>query len=226
MPSLTEAFPEIVAALDDLPRTSNDAPPPAGPVAFEAVAAVLLARAVEARALPRALDALRDAGLLEAGAFAGADPVEFEDAFGEARVRVGPKTIGPAQKVARKWLDGVFEDREASTESLRSALLGINGVGPATADAILLFALGRAAFPVDRATYRILVRHGWLDASSDYDEARSVVERQADEPATLGLVAAGFEQLGRSHCRPTVAKCAKCVLRPFLPESGPIEPGE
>ena len=40
------------------------------------------------------------------------------------------------------------------------------------ADAILLFALERPSYPVDRATYRVLVRHGWLDAAAGYDEAR------------------------------------------------------
>ena len=56
----------------------------------------------------------------------------------------------------------------SSTRDSRAAapseeLAGIKGIGPAAADAMVLFALKRPAYPVDRATFRVLVRHGWLD---------------------------------------------------------------
>ncbi len=100
----------------------------------------------------------------------------------------------------------------------------LKGLGPATVDSILSRGLGRATYPVDRATYRILVRHGWLDPTADYDEARSVAESLApDDSAMLTRLSAAFERVGRDFCKPTVAKCERCPLRSLLPEGGPRE---
>ena len=133
----------------------------------------------------------------------------------------------PLQRIA-SWASGRDFDAEAvanlSTGAIREAWRGLNGVGPATADALLLFALGRPTYPVDRASYRIMVRHGWLDPSSDYDEARSVLEGIAlDDPEALARLSLAFEKLGRDACKPTAPRCERCPLRPLLPEGGPVE---
>ena len=76
----------------------------------------------------------------------------------------------------------------------------------------------------DLVIQRILVRHGWLDPSSDYDEARSALESIApDEPERLAQLSLGFEKLGRDFCKSTAPKCDRCPLRPLLPEGGPVE---
>ena len=49
-------------------------------------------------------------------------------------------------------------------------MLGINGVGPETADSILLYAGALPTFVVDAYTYRIFSRHGWIDLESDYHQ--------------------------------------------------------
>ena len=80
-------------------------------------------------------------------------------------------------------------------------------------------------YPLDRATYRILIRHGWLDSSADYDEARDVVERPwAGDPVTLARLSDWLARIGSEFCRVRVAKCDRCPLRGFLPEGGPVEP--
>jgi endonuclease III related protein len=227
MPALDESFAAIEAALAE--RYGR---PPAiaeGRDPFEAVVAVVLDRALEARKLAPALDALRDAGLLDPRAMAEADATELVATLRDAGVSAPARALGPLLRLAR-WVVDRFEgdpdaltDETASTSSLRDDLAQIHGVGPATADAILLHALGRASYPVDRASYRILVRHGWLDPTAEYDEARSVVERQApDDPDRLARLSSWFERIGRDACRASVAKCDRCPLRPFLPEGGPL----
>jgi endonuclease-3 related protein len=130
------------------------------------------------------------------------------------------KLVGPLQRLAR-WVAGRGSAEaldDISTGRLREELLGVNGIGPASADAVLLLALRRPVFPVDRASYRVLVRHGWLDTSADYEEARAAWERPAgDDPGTLARLAAGLEQVGREFCRASVARCERCPLRPLLP---------
>ena len=51
---------------------------------------------------------------------------------------------------------------------MRERLLAINGIGPETADAILLYAGGLPTFVVDTYTHRILARHGWIGYDASY----------------------------------------------------------
>jgi endonuclease-3 related protein len=121
---------------------------------------------------------------------------------------------------------------DRSTDWLRGELSGIRGIGLATADAIVLFALERPSYPVDRATFRILVRHGWLDVSAGYDEARELLVGHAVEQGDvpdgeaadrLNDLARGMMQVGRRYCRAAAPKCEQCPLEVVLPEGGPRE---
>lgn len=63
------------------------------------------------------------------------------------------------------------------TSKLRDELLSLNGVGPETADSILLYAGDHPSFVVDAYTRRILERHHLIDASATYDEIRELFDR-------------------------------------------------
>ena len=232
MPRLGESR---LALLESLAGRYGPLPTPGGGLAsvdgakgpFEAIAAVAIELLAEPRAASTAFQALRDAGLTEPEALASADPLELDDVFKQARVRLAARSLKPLQRIAR-WASGRDLDADAvanlSTEAIREDWRALNGVGPATADALLLFALGRPTYPVDRASYRVLVRHGWLDPSSDYDEARSVLEGIApDDAEALAGLSIAFEKLGRDACKPSAPRCENCPLRPLLPDGGPVE---
>jgi len=63
------------------------------------------------------------------------------------------------------------------TAELREELLSLNGVGPETADSILLYAGNHAVFVVDAYTRRIVERHGLATAGGTYDELRILFEQ-------------------------------------------------
>lgn len=71
-------------------------------------------------------------------------------------------------------LDRLFAE---PAEKLRRELLELNGVGPETADSILLYAGNHAVFVVDAYTRRVLDRHGILPANTPYEEIRELFER-------------------------------------------------
>ena len=77
-------------------------------------------------------------------------------------------------------LDKLFSQ---PTSKLREQLLGLNGVGPETADSILLYSANHPVFVVDAYTRRILDRHNISPASADYEEIRKLFE-QALAPIT------------------------------------------
>jgi endonuclease-3 related protein len=91
------------------------------------------------------------------------------------------------QKAARlKMFVAFVDDRYAgslnrmfaqSTEKLRQELLELNGIGPETADSILLYAGQHSVFVVDAYTRRILGRHEIIPATASYEEIRELFER-------------------------------------------------
>ena len=63
------------------------------------------------------------------------------------------------------------------TEELREELLALNGVGPETADSILLYAGNHPVFVVDAYTRRILERHELISVTATYEDIRQLFER-------------------------------------------------
>lgn len=62
------------------------------------------------------------------------------------------------------------------TAKLRTELLELNGVGPETADSILLYAGNHPVFVVDAYTRRVLLRHGIIHEKTGYEEIRAMIE--------------------------------------------------
>jgi len=146
------------------------------------------------------------------------------------------------------WLDATHGGSLAQmfarpTAELRTELLSLDGVGPETADSILLYAGGHPVFVVDAYTRRILDRHRVLPANAAYDDIRQGFERalrRASEPrrvgqsprhpvsrmsaAKLSPAARRYNQMhallvgvGHQYCRKSEARCQHCPLASFLP---------
>jgi endonuclease-3 related protein len=103
--------------------------------------------------------------------------------------------------------------RSAPVETLRAELLAVPGIGPETADAILLYALGRPVFVADAYTRRVLSRHRMVPADIRYEELRSLLEaRLPGDPALFNELHALLVAVAKSHCRAR-PRCEGCPLR-------------
>ena len=80
---------------------------------------------------------------------------------------------------------GLRAIRRRNTAALRAELLEVNGVGPETADDILLYAFGRPVFVIDAYTRRLLRRVEWVDEDQDYETLRAAFETVLPPDATL-----------------------------------------
>ncbi len=99
------------------------------------------------------------------------------------------------------------------TAELRDQLLALNGVGPETADSILLYAGNHPSFVVDAYTRRILERHQIVSSAAGYDEIRQLFEQALSGTAPLnrsldGAPAAATGPRGSCH-RPSRVSTAK-----------------
>ena len=108
---------------------------------------------------------------------------------------------------------GTSRLRRAPLEPLRGALLAVPGIGPETADAILLYAMGRPVFVADAYTRRVLARHRIVPGKSDYETVRRFLEAHLPaDPALFNEFHALLVAVAKSHCRAR-PECDGCPLR-------------
>lgn len=108
---------------------------------------------------------------------------------------------------------------ETPTLLLREKLLAVFGIGPETADSILLYAGEHPVFPVDAYTRRLLLRHGWINGKTKYEDIRWMFERQFPGDARRfnefhALIVAN----GKKFCRVKQLLCDQCPLERYLEE--------
>jgi endonuclease-3 related protein len=101
-------------------------------------------------------------------------------------------------------------------QTLRNELLAVKGIGPETADSILLYAGNFPTFVVDAYTYRILSRHGFIPEETTYDEMKAFFEENLPRDVKLfNEYHALLVNIGKMFCRPKKF-CEQCPLRDFL----------
>jgi len=100
---------------------------------------------------------------------------------------------------------------------MREELLALNGIGPETADSILLYALKHTTFVIDTYTYRMLHRHGFIGEESSYEEMKNLMEEQLPKEEPLyNDFHAQIVNVGKEYCRKK-PKCEECPLKSLLP---------
>jgi len=106
------------------------------------------------------------------------------------------------------------------TGALRAELLSIHGIGPETADSILLYAALRPVFVADAYARRALARHGWVDFRAPYDAVASFfTNRLPRDTARFNEYHALIVRLGKEQCRAR-PRCEECPWRGWLPAGG------
>jgi endonuclease-3 related protein len=97
---------------------------------------------------------------------------------------------------------------------VRNELLAINGIGPETADCILLYALGFPVFVIDTYTRRIFSRHGYFFYDAPYDELQHFFHNSLPRDVQLlNEYHALLVRLGKGYCKKNDPRCAVCPVR-------------
>jgi endonuclease-3 related protein len=103
--------------------------------------------------------------------------------------------------------------REESTDKLRGALLTVKGIGPETADSILLYALAHPIFVVDAYTYRVFTRHYLIGEEAGYDELQELaMDHVAKQVEHYNEFHALLVRVGKDFCKPK-PQCEQCPLK-------------
>lgn len=102
--------------------------------------------------------------------------------------------------------------RARDTARLRQELLAVKGIGPETADDMLLYAFERPVFVIDAYTRRIFSRLGLVEETEGYEALRAHFEESlGPDVALFNEYHALIVQHGKDVCR-TRPRCSECVL--------------
>ncbi len=100
------------------------------------------------------------------------------------------------------------------TLSLRQELLFVNGIGPETADSILLYALNKPVFVIDAYTKRILSRHGFIREDATYEEVQNLfMQNLKNDVKLFNEYDALLVRLGKEFCLKNKPKCQSCPAK-------------
>jgi endonuclease-3 related protein len=189
---------------------------------FEVCLGAILTQNTAWTNVERALSAIRAGGLMSHRALHPlADSTIAELIRPSGTFQVKARRVRAFLDFVESAFGGVVERmRSEPLERLRPALLAIHGIGPETADCIVLYAAGLPSFVVDAYTRRVLERLGWLTGGESYDEVQRLFHRAL--PADAGLFNEYHAQLVRlaKECCRRRPLCASCPLDRVCPKVG------
>jgi endonuclease-3 related protein len=195
-----------------------------GDGAFEVIVGAVLTQNTAWRNVERAIEALQARDVLDPEAILALPPEELARLIRSS----GYFNVKATRlRALCRWYrdEGGYEAlRELETGELRRRLLAVHGIGPETADDILLYAFERPVFVIDAYTRRIFSRLGLLDAETSYEHLRAVFEQ------TLGPDTALFNEYhalivvhGKDVCRSS-PRCSGCCLASTCPHGRGSQP--
>ena len=195
-----------------------------GETRFEIITGAILTQNTNWGNVEKAIANLKSAGCLTA------EKMHNLDIAGLAELIRPAGYYNIKTKRLKNFLSWLFRDYDGDltrlekldTEQLRAELLAIKGIGPETADSILLYAFGREIFVVDAYTARIATRHGLVEPGADYEQLRELFESNLPRDRQLfNEYHALLVKVGKNWCKPR-AQCAGCPLE-NLPHTIDVE---
>ena len=181
---------------------------------FEVIAGALLVQNTAWAGAAKATENLRAAAALSVDGVLGLDELRCQELVrpsGSFRQKTA-KLKAFAEHVRDAHDGDLGRMLRAPMEPLRRELLGIWGVGPETADAILLYAARRPSFVVDTYTQRALERLGAIPGGVPRAALRALLlQALPQDPWQLAEAHGLFVRLGKAHCGST-PDCATCPL--------------
>jgi endonuclease-3 related protein len=196
-----------------------------GETPFEIAVGAVLTQNTAWTNVERAIANLKQRNWLDPSAILGAPDDELHEALRPSGYfRIKAKRLRSFCTWLLREFGGSMEwMAKQPLEELRPRLLEVNGIGPETADDILLYACEKPVFVVDAYTRRIWSRHGWVEGDVKYEPLRAYFEDSL--AADIGLFKEYHGLIvftGKDHCRRR-PRCEGCPLKPMLPPEGPLE---
>ena len=187
-----------------------------GETAFEVVVGAILTQNTNWKNVEKAISNLKQAGLLNLPAMLALPRevlAEYIRPAGYYNIKAGR---------LRNLLILIAEQHNGSLEALfslpldelRRQLLAVKGIGPETADSIILYAAAQPIFVVDTYTHRILLSHDLIDEDTDYHSLQELfMDSFPPDVDQYGEFHALLVRTGNQFCKKTNPRCDICPLQ-------------
>ena len=189
---------------------------------FETMVGAILTQNTAWTNVERAMERLGAAGALDPRTMLDMPDGDLESLIrsaGTFRVKARRLKAFLAYFVGRYAGDAV-RMKGAPAGLLREELLAVNGIGPETADCILLYALDKPSFVVDAYTRRVFGRLGLIDRALGYDDVKRRFEAALPvDPGIYNEYHALIVALGKRVCLPA-PRCGACALNSICDTGG------
>jgi endonuclease-3 related protein len=191
---------------------------------FEVIVGAILTQNTSWKNVEKVIDRLKEKGLLDIAAIHQIDELDLAQEI---------RSCGYYHIKARRLkhlIEFIWKDYGGNLESmfsedlytLREKLLQVNGVGPETADSILLYACKKPIFVIDAYTKRILLRHELIEREMGYDDLQSLFMENLPKDVNLfNEYHALLVNTAKLFCR-RIPKCGGCPLEDLLNHSNEI----
>ncbi len=182
---------------------------------FEVVVGAVLTQNTAWSNVEKAIEALRRGKLMEPRVISRLESARLAELIRPAGYyRVKAERLKEVSRFLMEECGGkLWKLKKKDTDRLRARLLSVKGIGPETADSILVYALDKPVFVVDAYTKRIFSRHGLAGEKAPYDEVRSLVEENFPaDTRVLNQFHALLVETGKRFCKKKKGLCGGCPL--------------
>jgi endonuclease-3 len=188
---------------------------------FETLVTTVLSQNTADRNTSRAFEALSKRFEISPEALAKAEVNQIEDAIRVAGLyKSKAKAIKQAAAIVCEKYHGTLQPLlSLPTEEARNALLQFSGVGPKTADVVLLFSANQPTIPVDTHVDRVAKRLGFAPAIGGYETVRENLQ-SLYKPRDYLMVHLLLIAHGRRYCRARRSLCDECPISAYCPSKG------
>jgi len=187
-----------------------------GESSFEVMVGAILTQNTNWKNVERAIDNLKRAGVFSFSALAALPTAllaEYIRPAGYYNIKAG-RLQNLLFFIQEQQGDDVEIFLDQPLDRLRQQLLSVKGVGPETADSILLYAAELPIFVVDTYTHRILLRHGLIYEECDYTCVQELfMDNLACETALYNEYHALLVRVGNLYCKKKNPDCGACPLQ-------------
>ena len=190
-----------------------------GDTPFEIAVGAILTQNTNWRNVEKAIANLKAGNLLDARALHALPLPELAELIRPAGYfNIKTRRIANFLAFLRDEADYDLESlKDRSLDELRPQVLSVSGIGPETADSILLYALDFPTFVVDAYTARMMGRHGLAWEDIDYHELQAIfMDALPHDVAVYNEFHALIVRVGKDWCKKKAGLCDTCPLKPFL----------
>jgi len=189
-----------------------------GETEFEIMIGAILTQNTSWRNVEKAISALKRNNLLNPEALSRISVNELSTLIHSSGFfRIKAERLSCFVKyLMERYKGDVGRMRKMDTDTLRKELLKVKGIGPETADSILLYALNRPVFVVDSYTRRVFSRHNYFYKRERYEKIQEFfIKNLPKDPRIYNEYHALIVRLGKTYCRKRPL-CKECPLNEYL----------